>query len=65
MEPYGDFTEAQVRDAFNEQAKALVDAGADAIVVETQTVAGRAAAGHPGGAGGRRAPASSAPWPTT
>jgi 5-methyltetrahydrofolate--homocysteine methyltransferase len=37
MEPYGDFTEAQVRDAFNEQAKALVDAGADAIIVETQT----------------------------
>ena len=37
MEPYGDFTEAQVRDAFNEQAKALVDAGADAIIIETQT----------------------------
>src|SRR5580692_6884343 len=37
MEPYGDFTEAQVREAFNEQAKALVDAGADAIIIETQT----------------------------
>src|SRR5947209_8897482 len=37
MEPYGDFTEDQVRQAFNEQAKALVDAGADAIIVETQT----------------------------
>jgi 5-methyltetrahydrofolate--homocysteine methyltransferase len=37
MEPYGDFTEAQVRAAFNEQAKALVDAGADAIIIETQT----------------------------
>jgi 5-methyltetrahydrofolate--homocysteine methyltransferase len=37
MEPYGDFTEQQVRDAFNEQAKALVDAGADAIIIETQT----------------------------
>lgn len=37
MEPYGDFTETQVRDAFAEQAKALVDAGADAIIVETQT----------------------------
>ena len=37
MEPYGEFTEAQVRDAFNEQAKALVDAGADAIIIETQT----------------------------
>ena len=37
MEPYGDFTEQQVRNAFNEQAKALVDAGADAIIIETQT----------------------------
>jgi 5-methyltetrahydrofolate--homocysteine methyltransferase len=37
MEPYGDFTEAQVRDAFSEQARALVDAGADAIIIETQT----------------------------
>lgn len=37
MEPYGDFTEQQVRDAFNEQAKALVDGGADAIIIETQT----------------------------
>jgi 5-methyltetrahydrofolate--homocysteine methyltransferase len=37
MEPYGDFTEDQVRDAFDEQAQALVDAGADAIIVETQT----------------------------
>lgn len=37
LEPYGEFTEAQVREAFNEQAKALVDAGADAIIIETQT----------------------------
>jgi 5-methyltetrahydrofolate--homocysteine methyltransferase len=37
MEPYGEFTEEQVRDAFNEQARALVDAGADAIIIETQT----------------------------
>ncbi len=37
MEPYGEFTEMQVRDAFREQAKALVDAGADAIIIETQT----------------------------
>ena len=37
MEPYGDFTEQQVREAFNEQARALVDAGADAIIIETQT----------------------------
>jgi 5-methyltetrahydrofolate--homocysteine methyltransferase len=37
LEPYGDFTEEQVRSAFEEQAKALVDAGADAIIIETQT----------------------------
>lgn len=37
MEPYGDFTESEVREAFNEQARALVDAGADAIIIETQT----------------------------
>jgi 5-methyltetrahydrofolate--homocysteine methyltransferase len=37
MEPYGEFTEEQVREAFLEQAKALVDAGADAIIIETQT----------------------------
>ena len=37
MEPYGDFTETQVREAFSEQAAALVEAGADAIIVETQT----------------------------
>jgi 5-methyltetrahydrofolate--homocysteine methyltransferase len=37
LEPYGDFTEAEVREAFSEQAKALVDAGADAIIIETQT----------------------------
>jgi 5-methyltetrahydrofolate--homocysteine methyltransferase len=37
MEPYGDFTETQVRDAFNEQARSLVEAGADAIIIETQT----------------------------
>lgn len=37
MEPYGEFTEEQVREAFLEQARALVDAGADAIIIETQT----------------------------
>lgn len=37
LEPYGDFTEAQVRSAFCEQAAALVAAGADAIIIETQT----------------------------
>lgn len=37
MEPYGDFAEETVREAFREQAKALVNAGADAIIIETQT----------------------------
>jgi 5-methyltetrahydrofolate--homocysteine methyltransferase len=37
LEPFGDFTVEQVRDAFDEQAAALIDAGADAIIVETQT----------------------------
>jgi len=37
MKPYGDFPEAQVRDAFKEQAKALIDGGAEAIIIETQT----------------------------
>lgn len=37
MQPFGEFTEEQVRSAFNEQAAALVEAGADAIIVETQT----------------------------
>jgi 5-methyltetrahydrofolate--homocysteine methyltransferase len=37
LEPFGDFTEAQVRSAFEEQAGALVNGGADAIIIETQT----------------------------
>jgi 5-methyltetrahydrofolate--homocysteine methyltransferase len=37
MEPYGEVSEQQVRDAFREQAEALVEAGADAIILETQT----------------------------
>jgi 5-methyltetrahydrofolate--homocysteine methyltransferase len=37
LEPYGDFSVHQVQEAFNEQAKALVDAGCDAIIIETQT----------------------------
>ena len=37
MEPYGDFLESDVRDAFDEQVTALVQAGADAVIVETQT----------------------------
>ncbi len=37
MEPYGDVPEAAVRAAFEEQARALVDAGVDAVIIETQT----------------------------
>jgi 5-methyltetrahydrofolate--homocysteine methyltransferase len=37
MEPYGEIPESAVREAFNEQAAALVAAGVDAIIIETQT----------------------------
>jgi len=37
MVPFGEFTEAQVQSAFEEQAAALVEGGADAIIIETQT----------------------------
>ncbi len=37
LEPFGDFREDDVCAAFEEQAQALVEAGADAIIVETQT----------------------------
>ena len=37
LEPYGDLTEAEARSALEEQAIALVKAGADAIIIETQT----------------------------
>src|SRR5579863_985812 len=37
MQPVGEFTEDQVRSAFDEQAAALVEGGADAIIIETQT----------------------------
>ncbi len=37
MEPLGDVPADRVRSAFDEQAAALVEAGADAIIVETQT----------------------------
>jgi len=37
MEPYGDIPERAVRDAFREQADALVAAGVDAVLIETQT----------------------------
>ena len=44
MEPYGEITRAEVDCAFVEQARALVEAGADAIIVETQTVLDEAGA---------------------
>ncbi len=37
MEPYGEIPEALVEKAFAEQAEALVSAGVDAIIIETQT----------------------------
>lgn len=36
LEPVGDTPESLVRDAFREQAEALVGAGCDAIIIETQ-----------------------------
>jgi 5-methyltetrahydrofolate--homocysteine methyltransferase len=37
MEPLGEFTESQVRAAYDAQAAALVAAGVDAIIIETMT----------------------------
>jgi len=37
LEPYGDLSQADARSALEEQAAALVEAGADAIIIETQT----------------------------
>jgi len=37
LEPYGDLSEDDARAALEEQARALVAAGADAIIIETQT----------------------------
>lgn len=37
LEPYGDLSQADARKALDEQASALVEAGADAIIIETQT----------------------------
>lgn len=37
LEPYGDLAEADALSALEEQATALVKAGADAIIIETQT----------------------------
>jgi 5-methyltetrahydrofolate--homocysteine methyltransferase len=55
LEPVGDLTEAAAREAFGELARALVDAGVDALVLETFTdpreaaiAAGAARAAAPG-----------------
>ncbi len=37
LEPYGELSQADAQTALEEQARALVDAGVDAIIVETQT----------------------------
>jgi len=37
LAPFGEFTEADVQRAFEEQAAALAEGGADAIIIETQT----------------------------
>jgi 5-methyltetrahydrofolate--homocysteine methyltransferase len=37
LEPYGDLSQADAQSALEEQAAALVEAGADAIIIETQT----------------------------
>jgi 5-methyltetrahydrofolate--homocysteine methyltransferase len=37
LEPYGDLSEKRARAAFTEQMTALVEAGVDAILIETQT----------------------------
>jgi 5-methyltetrahydrofolate--homocysteine methyltransferase len=37
MEPYGEIAREDVERAFREQARALVEAGADGIIIETQT----------------------------
>lgn len=37
LEPYGDLPIERALDAYREQASALVEAGADAIIIETQT----------------------------
>ncbi len=37
LEPYGDLSQEDAREALVEQAKALVEAGVDGIIIETQT----------------------------
>jgi 5-methyltetrahydrofolate--homocysteine methyltransferase len=38
LEPYGELSQAEARLALAEQARALVEAGVDAIIIETQTL---------------------------
>src|SRR5579872_5928430 len=37
LEPYGDLSQDEARAAYEEQARSLVEAGVDAIIIETQT----------------------------
>src|SRR5580692_7447659 len=37
LEPYGDMPQAEALEVYQEQATALIEAGADAIIIETQT----------------------------
>jgi 5-methyltetrahydrofolate--homocysteine methyltransferase len=37
MEPYGEISDSEVKQAFAEQAQALVEGGVDGIIIETQT----------------------------
>jgi len=37
LEPYGDLPAAEAQAAYEEQARALVEAGVDAVIIETQT----------------------------
>jgi 5-methyltetrahydrofolate--homocysteine methyltransferase len=37
LEPYGDLSQEEARATYEEQARALVEAGVDAIIIETQT----------------------------
>ena len=43
LEPYGEMPQAEALEAYQEQAAALVEAGADAIIIETQTSTSAAA----------------------
>lgn len=37
LEPYGDLSQDEARAAYEEQARALVESGVDAVIIETQT----------------------------